>query len=169
MPDPTVNNITVLNKSAPSHIVSWLKYTKCITQYCKEFGLSYNLKLLEQYLKEDKQIFIRKTISFIEDKPAILAETTLNYSAYQEFKNILDNLNNKPIGENLLFTKHSIREPFKYSMLTPENHEYDDTLHQYTNDTKTIFKRTSIFRVREHKINLQEHFLPTITKNSPQC
>ena len=156
-----------VGKSTPRHIVQWLKYTKCITKYCKTAGLDYQLKLINQSIDQQQKTFVRKTISFIENNPAILAITTLNHQAYLKFKDILDNLDTKPIGENLLFSSYSTRSPFNYTTIYPSNKEYNCIPNQYSGLFKVLFKRSSTFIISQHEIELQEYFLPTITEKSP--
>ncbi|NQY43869.1 MAG: hypothetical protein HRT87_11065 [Legionellales bacterium] len=155
------------DKSTPRHITQWLQYTKCITKYCKATNLDYQLKLICQSIDQEEQIFIRKTISHIENTPAIFAITTLNYQAYLEFKDILDNLETKPIGENLLYSSHSSRSPFTYTTIYPYYEEYNCIPEQYRSLFKILFKRTSIFTINNHQIELKEYFLPTITEKAP--
>jgi chorismate-pyruvate lyase len=169
MSDIWNSDLNSLRSHAPSHILSWLRYSKCVTKYCKQYSLKYELNVIEQYIDLKTNLFIRDTISFINDAPAILARTKMTCRAYKQFKEILDHLDDKPIGENLLFREGNTRSAFAYHIISPDSIDCNKSLYKYITGNKYIFARKSTFYVKSHEIELQENFLPSISHQAPIC
>lgn len=91
-------------------------------------------------ISEDNS-FIREVFLLGDQQPLVKARVVAPMRSYLQFKNTLDNLGEKPIGETFLYTQAYTRSPFQYTRIQDK------------------LTRRSVFDLQSYPIMVQEKFL----------
>jgi len=161
-PLPTIQN----------NLVAWLTVSGNLTQklaqlnqyrFCK---ISQNYTTLpteeNQYLQQTQQQgLVRNVIHYAENNALVLARTVISDNLYHAFQNDFDTLENKPIGQTLLYHRHDlIRSNFEFGQVTV-GIITDDFAKDVLLPDK-IDARRSLFGVNDSTLMITELFLPDI-------
>lgn len=133
------------------HYIFWTNFSGCISLFVKKMGVDYRIKLIKQAFEND--VFTREIVIYFNDLPCLYCTTTCDEKTYNKFKLSLDNLQNKPIGENLLYHKD-------YNWKKKINIFF---LNQYKSHKVTL-KRVDNFELENFNINIKQYFTPNLIK-----
>lgn len=105
-------------------MLEWLNYKGCISEKCKKLNYDYKLqKEFEFFPDKVSSLYTRSSLGIINGKPCIDAIITADYNTYIQYKDILDNLKNSPIGKVLFFSSKFERSNFLY-IVDKENDKF---------------------------------------------
>jgi|GEM_PF-6324037 len=128
--------------------IFWTDFNGCISSYIKKLNIKYTLKLDEQ--RFNGIYFKRTVVIYFNDLPCMYCFTYCDAKTYKKFQFILDNLGDKPIGENLLYHKN-------YKWKKEINNLF------ITNDKKEIqLQRNDKFSMHEYCIHIRQTFTDNI-------
>lgn len=116
---------------------------------CEKLSVQVILQELSTATIEEMQLlnisednsFIREVLLLGDEKPLIHARVIAPMRSYIQFKDTLDNLDNKLLGETLLYAQTYSRSPFQYTKINNE------------------LARCSVFDLQGYTILVQEIFL----------
>lgn len=109
--------------------------SKILQGMCKKLSVH----VISQQITADNN-FRREIYLLGDNTPWVHAITTAPHVTYLHFKTELDNLNNKLLGETLLYTQPHTRSSFEYAIVN------------------SIITRRSLFDLQGYKILVQEGF-----------
>ena len=171
--DYRLNSKTLLNGLDKSHQY-WLHEAKNLVSSLKNYYGEIKLKKVSQGFSEihdfekeflsTEKALVRQITLNSESKTLVFARTILPKKTYAFFTDEMDNLGEKPIGDNLLFNENFARGDFIIRKLSKQNFYHETGL---TSD-KDIYSRSSIFTYRSaDKLTflITEYFLDIIKTN----
>lgn len=145
------------NNHYPKYVIKLIEYPHCISKLCQIANTDYYLKNLHTNTPKDDEQYTRKTIGYINHTPAIIATITTTYHTFKKYYKILNELGNKPIGENLLFNKTFNRSKFLFSTIVNNKENI-----KFNTSYKVLIVRKSTFSEEDNVFELTEIFSPEI-------
>ena len=146
----------------------WLKdaneLTTALRKCCGKISLiKHSQKLDDVYAFESSLLgvdssYVRQISLYHDDKELIFARTVITLETYEYFYDILENLGDKPIGDNFLYINDDFhRDEFIVRRL--ENFQAETARKQISDNN--VYSRTSVFTYKDTqmKILITEYFL----------
>lgn len=141
------------------NLIPFLTEMGCLSHFFYSKQIPYKLEVTSQNFKPN---FKRDVIIYLNSIPSIFATTQMPQESYLYFQDVLDNLHDKPIGDNLLFKYPFIRQEIKFKLLNNKQNHGILLPHGILLKEQYSLARRSIFKFKEYRISLIEVFLSSI-------
>lgn len=107
-----------LRENLPLPLQPWLTQAYILTQHLKACG-EWRLQVLSQQWDDQGETWQRSVLHLVDGQPKVFATVSMPKATYQKLSAQLGDLQDKPIGETLLYHNDAVRRsPFTYKKIT---------------------------------------------------
>ena len=154
---------------------AWLTHTGSLTAVQRAAAHQYKLTLVNQAWApayEDEQqllaitaqekTFIRHVDQWCDNSPTIVGRTVFPASTFKDGGQVLETLEDQPLGDVLFKDATLIRSPFQYAQLRPQDVLYQAYVAPHVATGESVWARRSIFTFTHKPLLVTEIFIPPL-------
>ncbi len=150
-------------------ILSWLTKPMILSDALKRHYQTFCVRVLFQHfalasrdecealgMKESNEVFVRQVLLEGDNEARTVGRVIVPLSTYHNHRTHFQQLDNKPIGETLLYHRSDvIRETFEYAFVKEIDSQVPFSEHG-------LWSRRSVFRLQNDPLLVTDLFLPTL-------